>query len=992
MKRRMKYIKMTKYLILAAVCCYFCLLPLYAVNKEDNDMLFIISLYEHKQYEMAKKQIQVYESEFTVSQYSDPISYIKANIAFAEYRYPFADSIYSILMYKNIEQPMLVEVLVNKAYIKFDRNENLDALKLLTQAELITTDNEQLYRIELLKGRIYNRIYNPYTAQVSFERALTYKNADSVAISELVKSYLATNSTEQAKSLISELINSNSNLEAYSVSLNVWVDYLIAEEEYRDVLNLEFDINRKRVKVPDSTILRFAQTYILNNEYEAALNLLSQGNSYSYNRLFLRGLIYVKQGNDTQADSIFSELSSVQIPTQNLLPDSNEDIVISSWLERIKLLYKTSPEHALAYLNSYLSEKGKAEINPNVMYVYGSLLFKSKKYQEAANILILVKKSGVNYALAQNIMIMLGDIWFDARISDKAKIVYNQYINTYPQGRFRLHALYNIALIDFEQKDYKTSAAGLLEVISESADEEITEKAQLLLAEIDFYQANYNKAIEQYQKIKSNHISLSYINYRIAQSLYYSEDYQAASDFIPVLSIDSTNAFQILLLKGNINFNLKQYAAALDIYNLAVSHKKTEIELQEINSYIALTLYRMGRFSEASALYLKLSTEKESPQAYLIMAAKAAYHAKDFQQSLLLFRKFVEEHPESEFYNNALANIGSIYYNQSEYPKATQTWISLMKRYQNNQYFTDDEQIILQSTFSGLQWCLKQNPDQAVLDDINNLIETFKSEYIRFELQYLLLKVYYGSEQWGDLLQMADDLRQEFPHKENNEIRRYVAGSLSKLYRFEEADSVYQTIYKIEPTADILTEWADLEIQSGKTDFAITKLDQAIALDNSPQRLNKFMRILYDTKPDTLAYYWHKWEASFEPPPDQALFIWLQWNYDTGHWAESDSLANALLLNPDLAIRSKAQLIKGLSQYKLNNYESAIMELYKTIYLYADMPESVLEAKRHIVLSYLTLVQVSEAQKVYDEIVDDLTAEEQIEFEKAFAEKQTKDE
>lgn len=992
MKRAMNYKNNILILFLMTLTLIFFSTSLFSVNKEDNDMLFIIGLYDHEQFDMAKKQIQIYENEYSNSKNTDLLLFLKANIAFAEYDYSSADSLYSILLTKVTDQPMLSEVLVNRAYIKFDWKEYLKALNSLSQAENITTDRTLLYRVELLKGRIYNAMYNPYDAQQSFLRALVYQKNDATAISELTQSYLSTNNISQAKDLIDGLINLDSSPEVYASSFNVYIDYLLANEDYQQILKLESSIRNKKARIPDSMLLRFAKTHILLKDFDLALAQISQVRTYQDYRKFLTGLIYAQQDKDVQADSVFAELSSAEIPVQNQLADSNEDIAISSWLERIKILYKTSPEQALTYMNTYIAAIGNESVNPVILYTYGSLLFKSKKYQEAANTLISLKNLEPNSPLSQNIQIMLSDIWFAAGITDKARIAYSQYLKAYPQGKFRLHALYNVALIDFEQKDYKSASVNLKTVLAETKDEELIEKAQFMLADIDFYLANYNKAIEQYKLIKNKVISSNLTNYRIAQSLYYSEDYQSASELIPLLTVDSTNAFQILLLVGNINFNLKQYTSALDTYYQASKFNITELERQEIDSYIALTLYRLGNFKEASELYLKLSREKESPQAYLVMAAKASYHAKDYQQSLMLFKKFIEENPQSEFYNNVLASIGSIYYNQKEYAKATQVWVSLVKRFINNEYFSDDEQIILQTTFSGLQWCLKQDPDQAVLDDLNDSIDTFKSSYIRFELQYLLLKIYYGSEQWGDLLQMADDLRSEFPHKENNEIRRYVAGSLSKLSRFNEADSVYQTIYKIEPTADILTEWAELELHSGKSDAAILKLDQALTLDAKPDRLFKLLSTIVDVKPDTLSYYWSKWESTFNPMPDQAQIIWLQWNYDKANYAMCETLANPLLLNENLVIRSKAQLIKGLALYQTKNYESAILELYKTIYLYSDLPDIVLKAKLHVVKSYLAMGQTSEALKVYTEIKDSLSTDEVNELEAIFSEKQINNE
>jgi tetratricopeptide (TPR) repeat protein len=232
---------------------------------------------------------------------------------------------------------------------------------------------------------------------------------------------------------------------------------------------------------------------------------------------------------------------------------------------------------------------------------------------------------------------------------------------------------------------------------------------------------------------------------------------------------------------------------------------------------------------------------------------------------------------------------------------------------------------------------------------------------------------------------MADEMRKEFPQKETNDIRLLVAGSLSKLKRYEEADSTYQIIYKIEPTANILTEWADLELLAGKTDTAIDKLNQALTKEKTPQRLIKLLRAVYDYAPDSLGTYWNSWGNLFSPPPAQAQFIMLQWYYDNGNWVLCDSLANGLLLNDELPIRSKAQLYKGISQFKLGNLDAAIIELYKAIYLYPDLSDIVLEAKKYIIKTYLLKSQAPEARAVYDEIIDSLSPEEIAEFDQLFA-------
>lgn len=980
----------TKQILIINLIIFLCILiaPVYSVTKENNDLLFIISLYEHEQYEILKKQISFFENDYPTSEKINTVQFIKANVAFIEHRYPTADSIYASLLHRRIDSSMLTEIIINRATIRYDLKDYIKALDLINQADNLAINPLQKYQTEFLRGKIQVSMFNPESARENFYKALSYKQDDPEVYLELLQTYIAEDDIEGARSLLEKITEKN-NLDSYSSVINIWLDYLISIDEISEVKYFSRKVNLSNYKNIESVKLRLAKADYIQGNYNEALNLVSECKLFKGYCQYLTGLIYAGKGNDEKADSIFADLSNNNLSSEDFLPDSKDDIVINSWLERIKIRYKIYPEQALTDLKKYID---KSDRNVYVLYVYGSLLFKSKRYQEAVNSLLEIKQLAATRELEHNIQIMLGDIWFNAKVPDYAIQAYNNYLNHYPDGKYRAHARYNIALLDYERKAYTESQIQLKQIIQTEVDEEIKEKSEFLIAEINFYQANYTNAIEIFKRIEPSYINQYNIDLRLAQSYYYLENYETASKFIPNLKANTTNMFQVLMLEGNIRFNLKQYTDALVIYNQADSYAKTDLENQEVNSYIALTLYRLRRFNEASKLYIQLSKEPESPQAYLIMAAKASFHANEYQQALLLFKQFVLDNPNSEFVNYALANIGSIYYNQSDYPKATETWVNLLKRYQENQSFTPDEQVILASIFTGLQWCFKQNPNQQYLDELNDMIDNIKSEYIGFEIQYLLLKVYFGNEQWSELLKMADNIREEFPQKENNEIRKYVASSLSNLNRTIEADSIYQSIFTIEPTADILTEWAELDIQAGKIDRAISKLDQALSMDTTSNRFLKLLEKLYFYSHDSLDVYWYKWKNSFDNLPDQVTYVWLEWNFDKGAWDRAESVADSLVLSPDYKIRSKAQLIVGISKYYQEDYENSIIELYKTIYLYPESEDLNLEAKHYIFKCYLELEQLNEAQNLFDEIKSNLSQEELNRYINLLKEKQTPNE
>lgn len=950
--------------------------PSYAISKERNDLVFIISLYEHHQFSLAKQQIDIFESDYPASESLTDIKFIKANIAFYEFDYAFADSIYSELLQERIETGMLTEILINKAEISYYQSDFLNALSLLSTADNIVTEDLNRYRIALIKGKTFTALLDAQSAKEHFKTALFHKPEDPDAMQGLLRAYIALDEYNEADRLVSELINLNSNPSDYIPVINTWIDYLTGLDDYEKAERIILQYSAASTKVEDSINLRLAIIQYLQKDLVASESTLSLINSYKQYCDYLKGLILVGKAQYAKADSIFAALSQTIIPADRYIPPSLIDLTVKSWLERIKILYLEDPEAALDALGSFVANPENQPVKDYIFYVYGSLQFKSKKYQDAAQTLLKIRQSSDKPELHHNILIMLADIWFDAKIPENAKQLYNSYLNRYPQGIFVAHSKYNLALMYFEEKDYTSAIQNLQYLLDTESNQEILDKSDYLMAEVYFNQAEYQQAIKHYTQVGTMFLKRENIDFKLAQCYYYMDDYNTAAGYISRIPVSPDNAFPVLLMDGNIKFNLNQYNEALSVYSNALGYAANASDSTEANSFIALTLYRLRRFEEASSLYLKLSDQSETPQAFPIMAAKSAYHAGDYQQALMLFYEFLEEHPESDYTNNVLANIGSIHYNLSEYSAAIQTWVLLLKRYQAYQAFGSDDQIILASVFSGLHWCLKNAPDQKVLDELNDMIDSFASEYIRFELQYLLLKAYFGTEQWSEILAMADELRAEFPDKENNEIRRYVASSLVGVDRAAEADSVYRQIFALEPTPEILNEWAELEIKTGNYTSALNKLNQAMAMEQTAQQFQSLITASYKYQPDSLGIYWNLWHTAVDSLPDRALYTWLQWNVDQGNWQAADSLGKTLLLNPDYQIRSQAQLLMAIAIFRQGNYNKALTEFYRAVYLYPESEELVLTAKTYIVKTYIQTDQLKEAQSVFNEIADKLSTDE----------------
>ena len=133
------------------------------------------------------------------------------------------------------------------------------------------------------------------------------------------------------------------------------------------------------------------------------------------------------------------------------------------------------------------------------------------------------------------------------------------------------------------------------------------------MAEIDFYLANYNLALQSYQILLSRNPENSASRLRVAQIYYYLEDYQNTAANLAELQ----PSYEVCILKGSMFLAQKEYSSALDQFLLAESFAVERLRKAEAQSYRAMTLYHLKRYKEASALYLQLSSEKESPDTYM---------------------------------------------------------------------------------------------------------------------------------------------------------------------------------------------------------------------------------------------------------------------------------------------------------------------------------------------------------------------------------------
>ncbi len=98
--------------------------------------------------------------------------------------------------------------------------------------------------------------------------------------------------------------------------------------------------------------------------------------------------------------------------------------------------------------------------------------------------------------------------------------------------------------------------------------------------------------------------------------------------------------------KAGIAFKEKNYSVALDEFNLLLDANPGH---ELITRYIGMTMDRLGRYSEAIAVFRGLLNDHTDDPAVLFNLGGSLYNAKQLDESILVFSKVVELAPDSKY-------------------------------------------------------------------------------------------------------------------------------------------------------------------------------------------------------------------------------------------------------------------------------------------------------------------------------------------------------
>ena len=948
-------------LVLVALFLSFVYPPRLAAQSylERDDFAYIVQLYYASDAYLneVKQEIAAFHSKYPTSQYIQYLDYLDANVALKMGEYDRARYLYQHLLKQDLHPDILADAYLNYAISSYYLADYPQTMKLLNDLEQTTANPYYLYQIHVWRGRIYAGQGFYLSAEQEYKLALA-ENPREVHLDYFLVLLELDRHDEAAQSLQS-IPPDDPQFNAYNSS---WLNYLLAHGDYTEFDEQVALLQSKNAPQTSELSLLRVRKALETEDYPGAKALLDSLGAVSERKTYYQALVIAHDGAVAEADSLFRQLTL----------SNDSELAVLAYLERLKLMFRRDPDSAILQLESFL---GSTQVeSAEAFYLLGDFYFRQGRYLEAVSSFVSAIDYPLTPLMADRIDDQIAQSYYQTGEFELCSGAYNRYLNRQTEGRFRDKAFYYLGLINFTQNEYHAASLNFNKVISEYPTSEWVDEARFYKGEIHFLNSEYAQAAELYKGIVLTDANYPLVLLRLAQIYYYQDKYPEAIQLlesIPKSDLD----FDAAVLLAGIRFSQKDYARALAIYEDAVNLATSEPQRTELKSYRAYTLFYLKRYNDASLVFYDLSRENLNADIYLYQAAKSAANGKQWTRALDLYDQFVDEFPQSPYFLQVLAEIANIQYNLGRYAAAYQDWLNLLRRFTANTYVSETDLSLLGEVFTGIELCARQLNDSSSIAQLVEMVELFRSDYIKFELEYIIVKLYAGLELWDELLQEAAEVRKSLnlPPNRRNDIEMLMAQSLINLNQLEQADSLVSQVYASTQSHEALIRLAEIASKAGNVDLALERYISAWEQKPSGDLWLRMAELSADSAFLRFPEIWSKGTPYLKLHPQTRLFH-IQYLFEKGDELAAGAEADSILASePNPWLRANAEYYHGLISWQNKDYPAALRSFRKIRLLNKELPDIYLKASYHYILCLLKLSARQEALLTFEEVRSQLS-------------------
>ena len=388
---------------------------------------------------------------------------------------------------------------------------------------------------------------------------------------------------------------------------------------------------------------------------------------------------------------------------------------------------------ATRYLEDFLNKYPQSNNLATAKLLLGQCDFLRGEYDKA---LALFEELSQQTDNRDQILFWRGETYLKQNRLPDAQRDYQSVIDDFPQSTYVPQAYYSLGWSFFQEKNFDQAKKIFSRLTSQFPHHQLSEDAVLKIAECDYNAGRLKEAIGEFQNVVAQYpksVHLCEINFNIAESFYYLNQYDSAAEFYQK-AIDSS-----------CDDSLKLAAYTGDGW-----------------SYI-----KLGKFNEAQNVFKKAqnfsNTKGLSTEEVVLGQANLAYNQGAYEQAVVLFTDFIKKYPQSPHWPQGYLGRANAFYLLKQYDEARSDYFHLSDQ--------KDPDIFEKSQF-GLGWCeLKLGHTSIAINHFQKVFDNSSDVNERQDALIQMGDVYQESNQWADAASMYERVKKMYP---NNDMMDYV--------------------------------------------------------------------------------------------------------------------------------------------------------------------------------------------------------------------------
>lgn len=376
-----------------------------------------------------------------------------------------------------------------------------------------------------------------------------------------------------------------------------------------------------------------------------------------------------------------------------------------------------------AYNQAVRRDAAPDSLRREVQFQKAWTLYENGRFEDASTAFLALARDGKGQR-SRDALFWGGDCLYQTGDYGGAQARFQQYLQTYPDGRHAAAAHYALGWTHFRQRQYEPAATQFrtfLDAYGEpDGDIPYRQDARLRLADSYYALKRYDDAITEYRRVDGQ--GVDYALYQTGEALSRADRNDEAIRSLQRLVQDFPNSpwrDEAQLRIGFIHFQNQDYTAAREAYRTLISRTDSDRLAARAQYGIGDTYYNAGDMDQAVDAYLQvLRTYPESsyaPEAasslqYAVLAsgdsdrageiietfaqqnpdspmvdelrfrrAEATYQSGSVDRALQLFRRFIRTSNSDALLPEAYFYLGEIYADRDQ-PQEARTYLQQLVR------------------------------------------------------------------------------------------------------------------------------------------------------------------------------------------------------------------------------------------------------------------------------------------------------------------------